>query len=155
MKDGMVLRKDWSEESALLYQMYSVNNAINTTFDAYISISQSRFEILALLYQETEISQSDLQKKVTIDKAAVARHLRQLEDNKIVSRRRKDGDNRIILVQLTDYGKEVIETSQTEKEHFASELLTNISETEFNMLKKVLDQLDKNVKHMKDNAQQK
>jgi len=152
MKDGMVLRKDWSEESALLYQMYRVNNAINTTFDAYISISQSRFEILALLYQETEISQSDLQKKVTIDKAAVARHLRQLEDNKIVSRRRKDGDNRIILVQLTDYGKEVIEISQTEKEHFASELLTNISETEFNTLKKVLDQLDKNVKHMKDNA---
>ena len=92
---------------------------------------------------------------MTIDKAAVARHLRQLEDNKIVSRRRKDGDNRIILVQLTDYGKEVIEISQTEKEHFASELLTNISETEFNTLKKVLDQLDKNVKHMKDSAQQK
>lgn len=151
-KDGIVLKKDWSEESALLYQMYRVNNAINTTFDAYISISQSRFEILALIYQDTEISQSDLQKKVTIDKAAVARHLKQLEDQKIVSRRRKDGDNRIILVQLTDYGTEVIENSQKEKEQFARGLLNNISNTEFNMLKKVLEQLNENVKQMKDNA---
>lgn len=88
-KDVIVLSKDWSQDSAMLYQMYRVNNAINTTFDAYISISQSRFEILALIYQENEISQSDLQRKVTIDKAAVARHLKQLEDNDIVSRRKK------------------------------------------------------------------
>ncbi|WP_370629372.1 MarR family winged helix-turn-helix transcriptional regulator [Paenibacillus kribbensis] len=147
----MVLSKDWSQESKLLYQMYRVNNAINTTFDAYISISQSRFEILALIYQEIEISQGDLQKKVTLDKAAVARHLKQLEDNKIVSRRKKDGDKRITLVQLTDYGRDLIETSQKEKEHFANELLADISETELTVLRKILVQLNKNVERMVEN----
>lgn len=146
----MVLSKDWSQEAALLYQMYRVNNAINTTFDAYISISQSRFEILALIYQEIEISQSDLQKKVTLDKAAVARHLKQLEDNEIVSRRKKDGDNRIILVKLTDCGRELIETSKREKEHFAKVLLTDISDTELTVLRKILVQLNKNVEKMKE-----
>ncbi len=135
----------------MLYQMYRVNNAINTTFDAYISISQSRFEILALIYQEIEISQGDLQKKVTLDKAAVARHLKQLEDNKIVSRRKKDGDKRITLVQLTDYGRDLIETSQKEKEHFANELLADISETELTVLRKILVQLNKNVERMVEN----
>jgi len=135
----------------LLYEMYRVNNAINTTFDAYISISQSRFEILALIYQEIEISQGDLQKKVTLDKAAVARHLKQLEDNKVVSRRKKDGDNRIILVQLTDYGRELIESSQKEKEYFAKELLTDINDTELNVLRKILVQLNQNVERMKEN----
>ncbi|WP_397376288.1 MarR family winged helix-turn-helix transcriptional regulator [Paenibacillus xylanexedens] len=130
--------------------MYRVNNAINTTFDTYISISQSRFEILALIYKEIEISQGDLQKKVTLDKAAVARHLKQLEDHKIVSRRKKDEDNRIILVQLTDYGRELIETSQKEKEHFAQELLTDISDTELTLLRKILVQLNKNVEQMKE-----
>ncbi|WP_339296954.1 MarR family transcriptional regulator [Paenibacillus sp. FSL R5-0623] len=149
-KDVMVLSKDWSQESTLLYEMYRVNNAINTTFDSYISISQSRFEILALIYKETEISQGDLQKKVTLDKAAVARHLKQLEDHKIVSRRKKDEDNRIILVQLTDYGRELIETSQKEKEHFAQELLTDISDTELTLLRKILGQLNKNVEQMKE-----
>lgn len=136
----------------MLYQMYRVNNAINTTFDAYISISQSRFEILALIYQENEISQSDLQRKVTIDKAAVARHLKQLEDNDIVSRRKKDGDNRVTWVKLTNLGKELIEVSQQEKEHFAKELLTDISDLELTMLSKVLIQLNKNIERMKGNA---
>ncbi|MEO2204845.1 MarR family transcriptional regulator [Paenibacillus pabuli] len=145
------MSKDWSQESKLLYEMYRVNNAINTTFDAYISISQSRFEILALIYQEIEISQGDLQKKVTLDKAAVARHLKQLEDNKVVSRRKKDGDNRIILVQLTDYGRELIESSQKEKEYFAKELLTDINDTELNVLRKILVQLNQNVERMKEN----
>ncbi|WP_372238248.1 MarR family winged helix-turn-helix transcriptional regulator [Paenibacillus sp. FSL R7-0273] len=152
MKDVMVLSKDWSQESKLLYEMYRVNNAINTTFDAYISISQSRFEILALIYQEIEISQGDLQKKVTLDKAAVARHLKQLEDNKIVARRKKDGDNRIILVQLTDYGKELIESSQKEKEYFAKELLNDISHTDLTALRKILIQLNNNVERMKENV---
>jgi len=129
--------------------MYRVNNAINTTFDSYISISQSRFEILALIYQETEISQGELQKKVTIDKAAVARHLKQLEDNKIVSRRKKSGDKRIILIQLTDYGRELIQSSQKEKEHFAKELLTDISDTELTILRQVLIQLNENVEKLK------
>lgn len=136
----------------MLYEMYRVNNAINTTFDAYISISQSRFEILALIYQEIEISQGDLQKKVTLDKAAVARHLKQLEDNRIVSRRKKDGDNRIIIVQLTDYGRELIESSQKEKEYFAKELLTDIHDSELTVLKKVLVQLNKNVEQMKESV---
>ncbi|WP_445667271.1 MarR family winged helix-turn-helix transcriptional regulator [Paenibacillus sp. FSL K6-1230] len=148
----MVLSKDWSQESKLLYEMYRVNNAINTTFDAYISISQSRFEILALIYQEIEISQGDLQKKVTLDKAAVARHLKQLEDNKIVSRRKKEGDNRIILVQLTDEGRKLIESSQKEKEYFAKELLTEINDAELTVLRKILAQLNKNVEQLKENV---
>ncbi|MEK3787325.1 MarR family transcriptional regulator [Paenibacillus sp. FSL K6-1230] len=146
------MSKDWSQESKLLYEMYRVNNAINTTFDAYISISQSRFEILALIYQEIEISQGDLQKKVTLDKAAVARHLKQLEDNKIVSRRKKEGDNRIILVQLTDEGRKLIESSQKEKEYFAKELLTEINDAELTVLRKILAQLNKNVEQLKENV---
>lgn len=145
----MVLNRDWSHESALLYEIYRVNNAINTTFDAYISISQSRFEILALIYNESEISQSDLQRKVTLDKAAVARHLKQLEENKIVTRRKKDGDNRSVFVQLTEAGKAMIEQSQKEKEHFAKELLTDIEEAELAQLKKTLAQLNRNIERMK------
>ncbi|WP_411346749.1 MarR family winged helix-turn-helix transcriptional regulator [Paenibacillus sp. WLX1005] len=125
--------------------MYRVNNAINTTFDAYISISQSRFEILALLCQENEISQGDLQKKVTLDKAAVARHLKQLEASKLVTRRKKEGDNRITLVQLTDQGKQLIETSQQEKEQFAKDLLHGISAEEFDTLQTILAQLNTNI----------
>ncbi|WP_237401640.1 MULTISPECIES: MarR family winged helix-turn-helix transcriptional regulator [Saccharibacillus] len=143
------MSKDWSQESTLLYEIYRVNNAINTTFDAYISISQSRFEILALIAQETEIRQSDLQRKVTLDKAAVARHLKQLEEHEIVARRKKDGNNRVTWIRLTDRGRALIEHSQTEKEHFAKELLTDIDEAELAVLRKVLGRLNTNVERLK------
>lgn len=148
-KDVMVLSKDWSQESTLLYEIYRVNNAINTTFDAYISISQSRFEILALIAREAEIRQSDLQRKVTLDKAAVARHLKQLEEHEIVARRKKDGNNRVTWIRLTDRGRALIEHSQTEKEHFAKELLTDIDEAELAVLRKVLGRLNTNVERLK------
>ncbi|QDH23267.1 MarR family winged helix-turn-helix transcriptional regulator [Saccharibacillus brassicae] len=143
------MSKDWSQESTLLYEIYRVNNAINTTFDAYISISQSRFEILALIAQEAEIRQSDLQRKVTLDKAAVARHLKQLEEHEIVARRKKDGNNRVTWIRLTDRGRALIEHSQTEKEHFAKELLTDIDEAELAVLRKVLGRLNTNVERLK------
>lgn len=133
----------------MLYEIYRVNNAINTTFDAYISISQSRFEILALISQESEIRQSDLQRKVTLDKAAVARHLKQLEEQEIVARRKKDGNNRVTWIRLTDRGRALIEHSQTEKEHFAKELLTDIDEAELTVLRKVLGRLNTNVERLK------
>lgn len=140
---------DWPQEAAILYQMYCVNKAINTKFDACISISQSRFELLSVIYKEDEISQSDLQKKVIIDRAAVTRHVKQLEENGMVIRRRKSGDDRIILVRLTNYGREQIESAQKEKERFVNELLTNVSEEERNVLKKVLSQIQKNIENIK------
>ncbi|WP_425355465.1 MarR family winged helix-turn-helix transcriptional regulator [Saccharibacillus sacchari] len=143
------MSQDGSHESALLYEIYRVNNAINTTFDAYISISQSRFEILALIHNESEISQSDLQRKVTLDKAAVARHLKQLEENQIVIRRKKDGDNRSVFVRLTEAGKAMIEQSQKEKMDFAKELLANIGAAELENLRTTLAQLNKNVERLK------
>lgn len=139
------MKTDWSQEAELLYQMYGVNKVINTTFDACISVSQSRFEILSLIYQQIEISQGDLQKKVTIDKSAVTRHIKQLEEQGIIFRRKKDEDNRFVLVRLTDYGRELIENAQIEKARFVQELLTDISEEERNAFRKVLTKLHANV----------
>ncbi|WP_404821521.1 MarR family winged helix-turn-helix transcriptional regulator [Paenibacillus massiliensis] len=133
--------------------MYGVNKVINTTFDACISVSQSRFEILSLIYQEIEISQGDLQKKVTIDKSAVTRHIKQLEEQGIIFRRKKDEDNRFVLVRLTDYGRELIENAQIEKARFVQELLTDISEEERNAFRKVLTKLHANVGTIKTDKQ--
>lgn len=58
----------------------------------------------------------------------------------------------MILVKLTDYGRGLIETSQREKEHFAKELLTDISDTELTVLRKILVQLNTNIEKMKGNA---
>ncbi|WP_078579949.1 MarR family transcriptional regulator [Salipaludibacillus agaradhaerens] len=138
-----------SQEGEILYQLQIVNKVIGMKFEACTGISQSRLELLALLFQVEEINQSDLQKKVNIDGAAVTRHLKQLEAKEIVLRRRKPEDNRVILVRLTEKGRELIESSKNEKERFMKEMLVNVSAEERSMLKKVLSQMQKNIQNIK------
>ncbi|WP_339075896.1 MarR family transcriptional regulator [Bacillus velezensis] len=148
-KWGWVLTACCSEEGEILYQLQSLHKVIRTKFEACTGISQSRLELLAVLFYVDEISQSDLQKKVNIDGAAVTRHLKQLEAKEMVTRRRKPEDNRIILVRLTDQGRERIEASKKEKERFIKEMLAGVSEEERSMLKNVLSQMQNNIENMK------
>lgn len=134
-----------SEEAEILYQLQSVNKVIGVKFEACTGISQSRLELLTLLYHADEISQSDLQKKVNIDSAAVTRHLKQLEAKGMVSRRRKPEDNRITLVRLTDQGRKRIESSKKEKERFMKEMLANVSVEERRVLINVLGRMRNNI----------
>ncbi|MCR6112604.1 MarR family transcriptional regulator [Bacillus sp. A301a_S52] len=138
-----------SQEGEILYQLQVLNKVIGMKFEACTGIGQSRLELLALLFHVDEINQSELQKKVNIDGAAVTRHLKQLESKEIVSRRRKPEDNRIILVRLTDKGRELIEDSKSEKDRFMKEMLANVSAEERNMLKNVLSQMQKNIENIK------
>lgn len=86
---------------------------------------------------------------MNIDGAAVTRHLKQLEAKGMVSRRRKPEDNRIILVRLTEQGRERIEASKKEKERFIKEMLANVSAEERSTLKNVLVQMQKNIENIK------
>ncbi|AVD54209.1 transcriptional regulator [Priestia filamentosa] len=130
-----------SQEGEILYQLHYLSKVIGLKFEECTGISQSRLELLTLLYQVDEISQSDLQKKVNIDGAAITRHVKQLENKGMVSRRRKPEDNRITLVKLSNQGRERIESYKKEKERFMEEMLVNISTEERNVLLHLLSQM--------------
>ncbi|HDR4766747.1 TPA: MarR family transcriptional regulator [Bacillus cereus] len=140
----------YSEDAEILYKLQSLSKVIGTKFEACIGISQSRLELLALLYYVDEISQSDLQKKVNIDGAAITRYVKQLEAKGIVLRRKKPEDNCITLVRLSEQGRERIEFSKKEKERFMKEMLVNISVEERKILIHVLSQMQKNVENIKE-----
>ncbi|QQX13393.1 MarR family transcriptional regulator [Bacillus altitudinis] len=141
----MALTAFCSEEAEVLYRLQCVNRMMGVKFEACTGISQSRLELLSLLFQADEISQSDLQKKVNIDSAAVTRHLKQLETKGMVTRRRKPEDNRVTLVRLTGEGRTRIEASKKEKERFISEMLENVSDEERKLLTDVLIRIQQNI----------
>lgn len=137
-----------SEEANILYQLQCVNRGISVKFEACTGISQSRLELLSLLYQADEISQSDIQKKIKIDGAAVTRHLKQLEAKGMVSRRSKPEDNRVTLVQLTDQGRERIESSKKEKERFIKQMLAGVDAGERRALADILARMQHNIQNI-------
>ncbi len=52
---------------------------------------------------------------MNIDNAAITRHLKQLEANEMIVRRKNPDDNRITLVSLTEEGRNKIQAFQEEK----------------------------------------
>lgn len=133
----------------LLYLLMHLNKHIATQFERCAGVSLNRLELLCKL-TGGEISQSDLQKAVSIDPAAVTRHVQQLEAEGILVRTRCENDNRITLVQLTEEGKRKVANFKAEKERFMEELQTDLTESERLQFIETLQKLNHQIQQMKD-----
>ncbi|WP_225229482.1 MarR family winged helix-turn-helix transcriptional regulator [Paenibacillus gallinarum] len=126
-----------------------LNKHIATRFERCAGVSPNRLELLCKL-TGGEISQSDLQKAVSIDPAAVTRHVQQLEAEGILLRTRSENDNRITLVQLTEEGKNKVADFKAEKERFMEELQSDLTEAERLQFIETLQKLNNQIHQMKD-----
>ncbi|MEW9502808.1 MarR family winged helix-turn-helix transcriptional regulator [Jeotgalibacillus marinus] len=134
-----------SKETQIAFQLYGITKQILPKFERCTGISQSRLELLHKLYEVDEISQTALQKEVNIDRAAVTRHLKQLEDKEIVTRRKNPEDNRITFVRLTDQGRNRIVAYQEEKQLFITKVLKDFKEEERSVLLDMLTRIQHNI----------
>ncbi|WP_244879047.1 MarR family winged helix-turn-helix transcriptional regulator [Paenibacillus lautus] len=128
-----------------------LNKHIATRFERCAGVSPNRLELLCKL-TGGEISQSDLQKAVSIDPAAVTRHVQQLEAEGMLLRTRCENDNRITLVQLTGVGKNKVATFRAEKDRFMEELQADLTESERLAFVQVLQKLNSQIQQMKESS---
>lgn len=147
MKEVFIISTCRTED--LLYLLMHLNKHIATQFERCAGVSPNRLELLCKL-TGGEISQSDLQKAVSIDPAAVTRHVQQLEAEGILLRTRSESDNRITLVQLTEEGRNKLEAFKAEKERFMEELQTDLTEAERIQFLETLQKLNNQIHQMKD-----
>ncbi len=144
-KGATFLSHSCSEKANVLYALQEVNKQINQKFEHCTGVSQSRLDILHQLYETGEMSQKALQQQVNIDNAAITRHLKQLEERDVVSRRKNPDDNRVTFVKLTKSGHEKIGAFRNEKARFIDEAFKDFSEEEQLLLSKMLERLKVNI----------
>lgn len=89
--------------SQLLYQIKLANESVTSLFEKGLGISLTRYQILTNLLDQAPCSQQDLQEKLRIDRAAITRHLKILEDKGYIQRERNPENQREMLVQPTQY----------------------------------------------------
>lgn len=140
-----------SEEGKIVYRLYEISKQTSAKFERCTGISQSRLDLLNKLLEVDEISQTELQKEVNIDHAAVTRHLKQLEEKAMVTRRKNPADNRFTFVRLTDEGRERIIAYQDEKQQFIKKLLTGFNAEERTILLSMLTRVQENVSNIDPN----
>lgn len=135
-----------SDQEHILFLLKELSNQMGPKFERNTQISLSRYELLHQLYQVDEIKQSSLQKVVNIDHAAITRHLKQLESEGMVSRRRNPSDNRETFVQLTHEGRERIVICQSDKLSFIKKMFHDFSEEDLRSLVTMLMRIQTNIK---------
>ncbi|WP_151736983.1 MarR family winged helix-turn-helix transcriptional regulator ['Paenibacillus yunnanensis' Narsing Rao et al. 2020] len=136
------------EQEGILYLLKKMGNELSPKFERCTGIGSSRYDLLYQLYNADELTQSGLQKAVHIDSAAITRHLKQLESEGMVSRRRNPEDQRVTFVKLTDSGRNVIVNFNKERTEFIRQLLHGFSEDEMNVLTDMLNRMHLNLKDL-------
>ncbi|QGG54571.1 MarR family winged helix-turn-helix transcriptional regulator [Paenibacillus sp. B01] len=129
----------------LLYVLIHLNKQLACRFETDVGVSPNRLELLCQLRGAEEISQSELQKAVSIDPAAVTRHMQQLEAEGKLVRTRCQDDNRVTKVRLTDEGRSWIESCNRQKERFMERLQAGLEESERKELLRLLAALGRSL----------
>ncbi|QRG66913.1 MarR family winged helix-turn-helix transcriptional regulator [Brevibacillus choshinensis] len=133
------------EEEQILNLLMGLTNKISPKFERCTGISSTRLAILQILCECTEINQSQLQKHIHIDSAAITRHLKQLEADGMVTRQRNPNDNRETFVRLSEEGHRRIEGYKSEKHHFIQQILDGFREEETKVLADFLKRMQNNI----------
>ena len=98
----------------LLYNLKILDKKLIDLFEKKIGISLTRFQIIKYLHEVSFTTAKQLAQSLEIDAAAITRHLRILEQEGYVIKRRNEFNNREVFVELSQ--KALDEIGRCEKE---------------------------------------
>jgi len=107
-----------SIDNSVEFEIFSTLRRIIKTIDIYSAklkmehkINSSQLSCLLVLGDSSPISLSQLSKKVSLSPSMITGVIDQLESKELVSRARNSTDRRVILIELTEKGKETLKNA--------------------------------------------
>ena len=129
----------------LLYNLKILDKKLIDLFEKKIGISLTRFQIIKYLHEVSFTTANQLAKSLEIDAAAITRHLRILEQEGYVIKRRNEFNNREVFVELSQ--KALDEVGRCEKKTNVRDLIGEEFTTEdLQNLVQLLNKFNKNFK---------
>ena len=129
----------------LLYNLKILDKKLIDLFEKKIGISLTRFQIIKYLHEVSFTTTKQLAQSLEIDAAAITRHLRILEQEGYVIKRRNEFNNREVFVELSQ--KALDEIGRCEKETNVRDLIGEEFTTEdLQNLVQLLNKFNKNFK---------
>ena len=129
----------------LLYNLKILDKKLIDLFEKKIGISLTRFQIIKYLHEVSFTTSKQLAQSLEIDAAAITRHLRILEQEGYVIKRRNEFNNREVFVELSQ--KALDEIGRCEKETNVRDLIGEEFTTEdLQNLVQLLNKFNKNFK---------
>ena len=129
----------------LLYNLKILDKKLIDLFEKKVGISLTRFQIIKYLHEVSFTTSKQLAQSLEIDAAAITRHLRILEQEGYVIKRRNEFNKREVFVELSQ--KALDEIGRCEKETNVRDLIGEEFTTEdLQNLVQLLNKFNKNFK---------
>lgn len=129
----------------LLYNLKILDKKLINLFEKKIGISLTRFQIIKYLHEVSFTTSKQLAQSLEIDAAAITRHLRILEQEGYVIKRRNEFNNREVFVELSQ--KALDEIGRCEKETNVRDLIgEEFTTKDLQNLVQLLNKFNKNFK---------
>ncbi|MEZ7736230.1 MarR family transcriptional regulator [Gemella sanguinis] len=136
---------DVNECIELLYNLKNLDKKLLDLFEKKIGISLTRFQIIKYLHESSFSTSKQISQSLEIDAAATTRHIKILEKDGYVIKRRNKNNNREVLVELSE--KALEEIRRCERETTVQDIIGNeFTEKDLKDLVILLDKFNENFK---------
>ncbi len=108
--DDLLDLPDFPSRGSIPYVLLTLSRLLMADFQERVAscgIAPAQTFVLRELWREEPLSQVEISQRLDIGKATVGQTLKRLERGGFVERRRSDDDGRIIVVYLTQKGRDV------------------------------------------------
>lgn len=136
------------DKKQMIMMLKRLDRHVTQIFEKRTEVSLTRYEILVSLVKKDSVTQKVLQQSLAIDQSAITRHLKLLEEQQYVERKRNEKNNREVLVTISDKGRELLESCTMFKNQFMNNLYDDFSDSELQQLKQFLTRLNRNVEKL-------
>ncbi|SEK18424.1 DNA-binding transcriptional regulator, MarR family [Carnobacterium iners] len=129
------------EISKLFYKIKISNQETTSFFEKETGFSLTRFEMMLFLKENDKCLQSQIQSELKIDRSAVTRHLKILEEKNYVTRERNEVNNREIFVRITEKAKTELNSCEKKNNAMLQPLNISLNTEEAEQLSYLLNKL--------------
>ena len=113
---------------------------LNHNLDGY-GINTTQLHLLFEIHHQSDLNQEEIATRCNINKGAVARSIKKLEDKGLVKRQIDENNRRQNKVSLTDEGEEILKRSARILEKWESEVILEKGYVEKELLQQILKEI--------------
>ena len=131
--------------SRLISILHNQKNSYMNVQLKEIGLSHGQAIALKIIYEENNIKQEDLNKRLQIDKSAVTRILKTLEDKQLIIKETSQEDKRNHILSLTSNGKMLYPLIKNVIKETTEVMLKDIDQNQQLLLEKLLLKMKMNL----------
>ena len=116
-------------ENQLCFPVYAASRLITREYQPQLDklgITYPQYLVLMILWEEGNVSVNDIAKKLILNTNTVTPLLKRMEQLGVLERQRSKKDERMVIVQLTEKGKQLQDQASLIPEKLANHLLEGV-----------------------------